>query len=326
MNSRSPLAERVPRLWTLWAAARPSQVALILLVYVLGVGMATTGSPVTRQCSSVSSVGELTALQTLTPILVGGLALVPAAVSIHYANEYVDVETDAMTNRTPFSGGSGALDRTGLPAAFLRSATVASLGVTALTVAVIAGTGTLSPPSIVILVSILLAGLAYSLPPLAFIRRGVGELINASLGGLLLPLYGAATIGRPTVTAALAVLPFTLVVGCNLLATHWADREADRSVGKRTLAVRLSTVSLRRLYVVLSVAAGAATVLVWITGAIPTAVALAHLAPVPILVWGGSVLTRQHSPLPSVLAMVVLALSTTIAWWAVGIGLLGFSY
>ncbi|MDS0475522.1 hypothetical protein [Natrinema sp. 1APR25-10V2] len=49
-NSESPpsssaVPDRMPRLWTLWAAARPSQLGLIAVVYALGVGMATAGPP-----------------------------------------------------------------------------------------------------------------------------------------------------------------------------------------------------------------------------------------------------------------------------------------
>ena len=37
------------------------------------------------------------------------------SISIHYVNEYADVETDRITQRTAFSGGSGALPESGLP-------------------------------------------------------------------------------------------------------------------------------------------------------------------------------------------------------------------
>jgi 1,4-dihydroxy-2-naphthoate octaprenyltransferase len=36
-------------------------------------------------------------------------------------------------------------------------------------------------------------GLAYSVAPVALMRRGAGEAVNAILGGLLLPLYGVAS-------------------------------------------------------------------------------------------------------------------------------------
>ena len=113
--------------------------------------------------------------------------------------------------------------------------------------------------------------------------------------------------------AVLALVPHTLLVGCNLLATHWADREADAAVGKRTLAVRWSPTRIRRTAAILAVVAAITAAGPWIGGVFPNAVVLAHLAPAPFLVWGGAALTRRRSPLPAVLAMVVLAVTTTVA-------------
>ena len=152
-------------------------------------------------------------------------------------NSLRNVETDALTIRTPFSSESGALVRTGPSATFLRHATVLPVVFSLLVVPLVVSTVGLSTASVGILLVVLGWGLVNSLPPVALVRRGLGEMVNALLGGLLLPLYGGSTVEPPTLAAALAVIPFTLVVGCNLLAIHWADREADRTVGKRTLAV-----------------------------------------------------------------------------------------
>ncbi|MDG5818983.1 prenyltransferase [Natronococcus sp. A-GB7] len=309
---RVRLRERTPRLWTLWAASRPSQLALILLVYALGVGMATAGPPVVVDGADVGSTSfRLSALA-------GALAVLPVAVAIHYANEYADIETDALTERTPFSSGSGALEATGLSAGFLRRATV---GVTVVSgCGVVLAAATLPLDAVGVLVAILLAGLGYSLPPVALIRRGLGEFVNAVLGGLLLPLYGVTVVATPTGIAGLAVVPFVLVVGCNLFATHWPDREADAAVGKRTLVVRWSPRGIRRAYAVLGLGAVAVTTGLWAAAAVPTAVGVATLASLSILVWGWTTLTRQRDPSPSVVAMVVLAVASTVAWWWVGLG------
>jgi 1,4-dihydroxy-2-naphthoate octaprenyltransferase len=163
-------------------------------------------------------------------------------------------------------------------------------------------------------------GLAYPLPPFALIRRGIGEIANAVLGGLLLPMYGFAVVATPTALAWLSVLPFTLLVGCNLLATHWPDVDADRAVGKRTLVVRWSPSRIRGVYGVLVVTSTALAAVLWRSGVYPDPVAIAHAAPLPFLLWGGAVLTRQRSPFPSVLAMVLLAVMSTASWWWVGVG------
>lgn len=313
---RSTIVDRLPRVWTLWTAARPSQLVLIVLVYVLGVGMATVGPPLIAADSAPATVRSAQFLETF---LAGVTALLPVAVTIHYANEYTDVETDALTTRTPFSGGSGALDRIGLPRSFLRSTTIGSAVVALVVVAGIASIVGLPLDALVLLAVIFGLGLAYSLPPIAFVRRGIGEVINAFLGGVLLPLYGVAVVASPRPAAAFAVVPFTLLVGCNLFATHWPDRAADAAVGKRTLAVRWSPARIRRAFVTLAATAAIVTATLWLGGILPDAVALAHLAPVPFLLWSWLVLTHQRSPLPAVLAMVVLAVAGTIAWWWTGV-------
>jgi len=310
-SARPALPDRAPRLWTLWAAARPSQVLLVALVYALGLGIATNGPPFAGD--------EWQGLGVELPSLLAGLlAVVAVTVPIHYANEYADAETDRLTERTPFSGGSGALARTGLPRRFLRRATAAATVGSVLAISGLVTTGNHTPAAL--LTVILGLGLAYSLPPVALIRRGVGELVNAVLGGLLLPLYGVSVVAIPRPAVAAVVLPFALLVGCNLCATHWPDRDADARVGKRTLAVRLVPEKLRRLYATLAVAAGLIIVTLWAIDLLPTPLVLAHLPAVPLLLWGWRTLARQRSPFPAVAAMVVVAVTTTVAWWWLGVG------
>jgi 1,4-dihydroxy-2-naphthoate octaprenyltransferase len=311
--------ERVPRLWALWAASRPSQLALIGLLYVLGVGMTTTGAPVVAGTATVTTLEAAVAPEFSTRVVVGLVALLPVAVTIHYANEYADVDTDALTERTAFSGGSGALVETGLAPSFLRTATVIT-SLVAVGVAVIGFlAGALPLDAAGLLLVIFVAGLAYSLPPVELVRRGVGEPVNMLLGGLLLPVYGVAVVANPTIYAALGVVPFTLLVGCNLLAVHWPDRDADETVGKRTLVVRWVPSRIRRAFATLAVLAAISTITLWRTAILPDVPALAHLAPVPFLLWGWATLTRRRDPLPAVAAMVALAVAATAAWWWAGL-------
>jgi 1,4-dihydroxy-2-naphthoate polyprenyltransferase len=169
--------------------------------------------------------------------------------------------------------------------------------------------------SLVVLLVGLVGGWAYSVPPARLSRRGLGEIDNALLGGLVLPLYGISVVRQPTVDDALAFVPFTLLVLVNLLETQWSDREADRSVGKLTLVTRLSPVAVRRLGAVVAIAAYGAVVLL-VPQVLPVEVAAATFAAAPLSVWGVVTLTRRSAPLPSVLAMVVAVVAQGFAWVA----------
>jgi 1,4-dihydroxy-2-naphthoate octaprenyltransferase len=279
------------------AMARPSQLLLVAGVMLLGTAFA--------------------AAQGASPdpatLAVGLVALLPVAAGIHLANEYADHETDRLTSRTPFSGGSGALARTGLPRSIaLRAAQAATL---AGFVVALAGwsVGVLPGPALAVLGLGAAGGWAYSLGPLPLAWHGWGEAANGVLGGMLLPLYGVAVAGATLDAAAItAFVPLTLVVTANLLATTWPDRAADAAVGKRTLATRWQPARLRRLFAALAVAASlllAAGLLVW-----PTVVALAGLSAVPLLVVGLAWYTRRESPLPTVAAMLWLLGAQLVGW------------
>jgi 1,4-dihydroxy-2-naphthoate octaprenyltransferase len=281
--------------------SRPSQLLLIVAVYALGVAIAVgLGAPV----------------DTLA-VVVGVVTLLPVAASVHFANEYADYETDRLTaesaTRTPFSGGSGALHAAGLPRSVARDATLMSglLGA-GLTVG-LAVTGGLPAGAAIALALVALLGWGYSLPPMQLSRRGLGEVDNALLGGLLLPHYGAATLATPSLAVCFAVAPFTLLVFANLLATQWPDRWADAFTGKYTLPTRWSPRRLRRVHLLTVVAAFAS--LVALTGPVlPSTVTLASLLAVPFAVWGVATFTRDERPFPTVAAMVVMAVAQLIAW------------
>ena len=165
----------------------------------------------------------------------------------------------------------------------------------------------------------LVGALFYSLPPLAAMRHGWGEVLNAALGGMLLPLAGVAVVaGRIEVADILAFTPFALVVLASVMATAWPDRAADAATGKATLQVRLRPAALRRIHAASSVGAVVATVVAAAVGAMPYA--LLGLLVVPALAIGVARYTRGASPLPNVAAMVALAVVLLVANTAAVLG------
>lgn len=278
--------------------SRPLQLVAVGLVYLLGALIA-------EQHGATWDTQRL---------LWGALLLMPVAVSIHYANEYADYATDALTQRTPFSGGSGALPKGFIPRRWALYGARGALGF-GLALGLIAHIHAIIPlPAYLILCLGAIGGWMYSLPPLLLAWRGWGELDNALLGGLALPCYGYAVLaGHINTHIIILMLPFTALVFINLLATTWPDRIADAQVGKYTLATRLQPSLLRFIY------AGGVTFFVL------TALCVACfwtqktylfcvLCALPFVAWGLLRYTRQNSPHHSVLAMVAMLLSQLV--WA----------
>ncbi|MFB6111598.1 MAG: prenyltransferase [Halobacteriaceae archaeon] len=295
------MARTRTQMWALLHMSRPDQLLLVAVVAGLGAAMAVArGGTI-----GTDAVG------------LAGAALISTWASLHYTNEWADAETDRLTTaagtRTRFSGGSRILpgvhvSRT-LPA-------VAAI-VTGLLAAVLTWWGWTAGviPTTAVGLQLLTAGLgyAYSLPPFRLAWRGLGELANSAVGGIVLPLYGVAiaggTLGPEPV---LATLPFAGLVFANLLATQWPDRIADGRVGKRSLAVRWPPSRIRVAFLLSTAGAYASAILV--TGVLPRTVLWATFLGLPLSTLGAATITRWRSPFPAVSAMVVVAIGQTVAW------------
>lgn len=287
-------------LFALILMTRPAQLVAVTLVYAFGAVIAAGGGhPLPWEA-----------------LLWGWAALMPVSASIHLANEYADYETDRLADRTPFSGGSGAFVRFGAPRDLALRGAWTTLLVGALVAAAAAARGLLGAPALAVLGAGAFFGWMYSLQPLALAWKGWGELDNAALGGILLPVYSYTLITRHVeLQALLAVLPFGMLVFINLLATTWPDRKADAAVGKFTLATRLPPHSLRLMY--WAVAAGGFILLPLLADwVLPPVVVWTCLLTVPVVLWGAVAYTRRHSPLPTVAAMIVMLITHGLAWFA----------
>jgi 1,4-dihydroxy-2-naphthoate octaprenyltransferase len=245
-----------------------------------------------------------------------GLALTMLAnLAAHYVDEYADADTDALAQPTGMSGGSGALAaglgsrQLALSIGVLLSLLTLGLGALALAWAV------LTPLAGLILVLGLLGGWAYSMPPLALERRGWGELTNALLGGLLMPLMGYLAQGHALNALIIgALLPTVAAVMICVIGVHWADRRADAAVGKRTLSV-IYGAQVRSLLIVCSVITLGLPLLLLPAG-LPSAVALWPLLSLPLVIVTAWRFTHSDSPALGAASMVVIMSIQTAAWIA----------
>jgi 1,4-dihydroxy-2-naphthoate octaprenyltransferase len=248
----------------------------------------------------------------------GFLILLPVVLAAHFANEYIDYETDALTDRTLFSGGSGVLSGGFGSRQMALRATWAAFAVGVIFAIIGYQNRGLTLPALLLWSIGTFGGLAYSLPPFKLAWRGWSEVINAVLIGLLLPLYGyAVQTGRVDWQVFVGCTPFALLIFVLILSTNWADRDADRTVGKFTLSARLSRWQLRRLYIIAAFLGFALQPLL-VNNILPLEVVLSSLPVVPVIAWAAYRYTRIQSPAPTVMAMILMMPLQLGAWILVG--------
>jgi 1,4-dihydroxy-2-naphthoate polyprenyltransferase len=283
----------------LWGMARPLIMVSVVMVYVDSLLIARAEGY----------------LLSWDAIIWGFVPLLLVSLSIHYTNEYADYETDALTEPTRYSGGSGVLPGGKVP----RILALQAAWVTLLSGIVLAIIGLISNNiNITAVVGLLIGGFGgwmYSLPPLKLAWIGWGELDNALLGGMGLHIYGYSSISGAVTLEIIAIsIPFTLLAFNNLLATTWADKEADAKVGKNTLATKLTTAQLRRLYALVAISAFALFPILY-GWALPIEIVAGSLLAVPMVIWGWLTYTKIHNPYPTSNAMVVLLLVYMAGWY-----------
>ncbi len=215
--------------------------------------------------------------------LVGGLVIeLLVQLSVSYTNDYWDIPTDRInTRRTLLTGGSGELT-TGLLPPWIALAAGAFCQGTALLLAIWTG---LPAISWVLLVIALGAAVFYTTPPLKLAWRGLGEFTTALVGTLIVPAWAySLQIGRVSGEIVLLAVPLVPFVMTIFLAIATPDIEADRRVGKRTLAVRMGEGRIAALYAGLLALAYTAAAIIW-PGRLPSGTLVAVLLSAPLGVW-----------------------------------------
>jgi len=233
--------------------------------------------------------GHVNLLQALL-VLLGAMA---AHVSVNAFNEYQDFRSglDALTQRTPFSGGSGVLPQHPELAGSTLAMAVSSL---CICMAVGVYFVTLRGPT---LLPLGLAGVALVLvytqwitrhPLLCLIAPGLG------FGPLMIIGTQVALTGHYSASAAMASLvPFFLVNNL-LLLNQFPDVDADRSVGRRHILITAGPATGARWYAVMTELAFASIPLGVVLGLLPTGALLGSLGLLIALPTAREVLTHAH--------------------------------
>jgi len=175
----------------------------------------------------------------LLRMLLGYLIVLPAHLSVSFSNDYFDTEVDRHGVPGPFTGGSGILvESPELRPAARRIAIALIFCSLALGLLFMA----LYPEPIGFMAFVFagsLGGWFYSAPPLSLSYRGLGEITNALVGGLLVPGLGYLVMaGSLTAQGLLFAIPLTLYGMAFIISVEIPDMEADLLGGKNTLVSR----------------------------------------------------------------------------------------
>ncbi|HUQ77801.1 MAG TPA: prenyltransferase [Patescibacteria group bacterium] len=234
-----------PKLSFGWLALRTTRLPFLsatIVPVVLGIVIAA------RQ----GSFDLLTAILTVI-----GSAFVQLGLNV--ANDVFDsVQGADEANVTPtqFSGGSRVIQY-GLVSfrqmAGLATGFYVAAGLIGLVLLALRG----SPELLIIGVAGFIVSIGYTAPPLKFVYRGLGEIAVAVGFGplMLLGAYVVQTRGALSWEPFVASLPIALLVMLILYVNEIPDRRGDARVGKRTLPVRLSKVTVIAGYRIAAIAA-----------------------------------------------------------------------
>ncbi|HUV09173.1 MAG TPA: prenyltransferase [Spirochaetia bacterium] len=188
---------------------------------------------------------------------VGGVVLIMLAA--YYGGEYWDWEEDAISERSPFAGGSKVLQAGTLKRLTALIASIVCL-VLALGVGVLLqfGHGT-GPWTIPLCLTGLFGGFCYSARPVRWVGRGLGELWIAFCYGWLPVATGFyLQTGYFSPTVHWMALPVGLSIFNVILLNEFLDYSADRQTAKTNLVVRLGQSRAAILFALV-------TVLSWVT-------------------------------------------------------------
>jgi 1,4-dihydroxy-2-naphthoate octaprenyltransferase len=234
---------------------------------------------------------------------------------VHFANDYFDQPSDALTTRTPWSGGSGVLPAGELPASAALAAALACAGVGLVATLHAAFAGEIVVALLGLVVAVL--GWVYSAPPVRLVARGAGELDAIVVVALLVPAIGYATFaGTLGPHAVSAVVPGACAMFAMILAVEIPDAAADAATGKRNLVVRWGVASAA--IAARTFASGAVLTLLLAGSAGFAAPATAYLAVMPVAVVAAALAFPQyvaHLRLATIpfLGVVLYALTTCAA-------------
>jgi 1,4-dihydroxy-2-naphthoate octaprenyltransferase len=173
--------------------------------------------------------------------LLGQAWVIVLQLSTHFLNEYYNAPADQDNpNRTPFTGGSGALGPGKLPRRVALVSGLACLAVVASLTVLLISQVQPSPAAYLIMLLAFLGSFFYSTPPVSLESSGYGELTTSILVAFLVPAFSfVLQAGELHRLVAMASFPLTLLCLAMLISFELPDFGTDFKHNKKTLLVRM---------------------------------------------------------------------------------------
>jgi len=200
-----------------------------------------------------------------------------------YLNEYFDAPADEEnTNRTPFSGGSGAIGEGKLSRETAMWAALTALTILASLTVVLISVVDLSPLLITIIILAFMGSFFYSTPPVRLENTGYGELTTSILVANLVPIFAfVLQYGEMHRLLVMTTFSLTALHLAMMIVFEFPDYLNDLKHAKYNLLVRVGwqrgmimhNVLILTAFLLLGLAA---------TYGLPLAIALPAFIPLPL--------------------------------------------
>ncbi len=205
--------------------SRPLYILAVTLLYFLGSGIA-------RYLGTPTDWGLL---------ILGLLWIVMLQLSSQYLNDYFILNPRLNNpNRSPFTGGAGALGPGKLPRAAGLWAGLTALTVAASLTVLLIQFANLTPTSLLIVILIFAGAFLYAIPPVRLAGSGYGELMVSIIIANLVPAFAfllqAGSLHR---FLAMTTFPLTLLHLSMVIAYEFPDFARDLKYDNPTMMVRM---------------------------------------------------------------------------------------
>jgi 1,4-dihydroxy-2-naphthoate octaprenyltransferase len=161
--------------------------------------------------------------------------------SAQLLNEYFDSPADQENpNRTPFSGGSGAVGEGKLSQEFVMWAALTMLTILASLTVVMLNVTTISPLLVTIIGLAFVGSFFYSAPPIRLSNSGYGELTTSILVSNIVPIFAfVLQTGGLHRLLVMITFPLTALHIAMMIVFEFPDYLNDIKFDKNTLLVRV---------------------------------------------------------------------------------------